>query len=48
MKKRAWSDARSDYVMEHALRRKIVWRLFWAITFLGLGWKFFSVEINYD
>jgi hypothetical protein len=46
-KDRAWKDARNDYLLERALERKIAWKLFWAITLLGLGWKFFSVEV-YD
>ena len=44
-KKRAWKDARRDYVYEHARKRAVLWRVFWAITLLGLGYRFFGVEV---
>jgi hypothetical protein len=44
MRKQAWKDAREDYLIEKALHRKILWRLFWTITLLGLGYRFFGVE----
>ena len=46
-KKRAWKDAQRDYVYEKAGHRLILWRVFWAVVLLGLGYRFFGVEI-YD
>ncbi len=43
--KRAWGDAQRDYVYEHARHRLILWRLFWALVLMGLGYRFFGVEI---
>ena len=45
-KKRAYRDAQRDYMIEKALSRRIAWKLFWAITLLGLGWRFFGTEAN--
>jgi hypothetical protein len=43
MKNRAWKDAKDDYLMEQAFKRKLVWRLFWVFMLLGIGYRFFSV-----
>jgi hypothetical protein len=43
MKKRAWQDARQDYLVEQAFKRKLAWRIFWVFTLLGIGYRFFSV-----
>ena len=46
-KKRAWKDAQQDCVYEKAGHRLILWRVFWSVVLLGLGYRFFGVEI-YD
>lgn len=46
MKNKAWRDAQDDYLLEKALKRRILWKLFWAITLLGLGYRFFGVELH--
>lgn len=43
--KRAWRDARQAYVYEHASKRLILWRVFWAVVLLGMGYRFFGVEV---
>ena len=48
MTKRAWKDAQRDYVYEEAVARMILWRLFWAVVLMGMGYKFFSVEVYDD
>ena len=50
--KRAWRDARRDYIYEKAGKkvstRILVWRLFWAAVFLRVAAEFFKVEIYPD
>lgn len=43
--KRAWRDAREDYLIEQAKLRTWAYRMFVTLTLLGLGWKFFYVLI---
>ncbi len=43
--KRAVQDARNDYMIEQAKLRVWAYRMFVALTLLGLGWKFFYVPI---
>lgn len=49
MKKRAWADARRDYVYEEATdrmmkarARRLGWRLFVAILLSGFAYRFFG------
>ena len=44
----AWNDAEEDYLIEQARLRVWAYRMFIALTLLGLGWKFFYVEIFGD
>ena len=48
MTKRAYRDAKRDYVYEEAAARMILFRLFWAAVLLGMGYKFFGVEVYDD
>ena len=47
--KRAWRDARRDFIYEDAAKklnvRTTAWRVFWVLTILKLGYEFFSVEV---
>ncbi len=47
---RAWKDAEQDHLFEEAKHQLSLWRLFWALVFLGgsgsLLWRFFYAEVN--
>ena len=45
MDKRAWQDARDDYLYGQARIRTLAWKVFLAFIMLGLGYKFFYVEV---
>ena len=46
--KKAWDDAEDDAIHSHAWALTYAWRLFWALSFLGLIWKFFDIELSDD
>ena len=46
--RRAYKDARSDYIYSHAKTRLIAWRLFWAVILMGMGYRFFMVCADHD